>query len=45
MDWYKFVKEHFELGNYNEVAVKVYVVKKKITPQQYKDITRFDYVA
>lgn len=45
MDWYKFCKTNYGAGNYNNENMKVFVVKNKITAEQYKEITGIDYVA
>lgn len=37
--WFRYVQEHFQLGNYDQKAVKVFTKKKKITPLEYKKIT------
>jgi uncharacterized XkdX family phage protein len=45
MDWFKFIKDNYDSGNYTKDNVKVFVVKGKITADQYKTITGDDYVA
>jgi len=43
VDWYKTVKGFYDDGLYTKEQVAMFVVKGKITPQQYKDITGDDY--
>lgn len=43
MDWFKFCKENYDSGNYNVDNLKSFVVKAKITSEQYKEITGEDY--
>lgn len=45
MDWYNFCKRNFDLGIATTDTLKIYVVKNKITSNQYKEITGIDYVA
>jgi L-rhamnose isomerase len=45
MDWLKFCLDNYKAGNYNLSDLKVFVVKNKITPQGYKDITGDEYEA
>jgi len=45
MDWFKFVKEHYNLGNYTKEQVSGFVIKNKITAEQYKEITGDTYNA
>lgn len=45
MDWYNFCKINFDLGIANTTNLKIYVIKGKITADQYKIITGIDYVA
>ncbi|WP_297422074.1 XkdX family protein [Clostridium sp.] len=45
MDWYNFCKTNFNLGIATLDNLKIYVAKGKITAEQYKEITRADYVA
>jgi uncharacterized XkdX family phage protein len=44
MNWYDFCKTNFQLGNATIDNLKIYVVKNKITADQYKEITGVDYV-
>lgn len=39
MDWFKYVRDNYNVGNYTKDNVKVFVVKLKITPEQYEEIT------
>ena len=45
MDWFLFCKSNFDFGNATNDSLKIYVVKNKIGPDQYKEITGQDYVA
>lgn len=48
MDWLKICTNFYRPGVpgfYDNTSLKVFVVKGKITAQQYKDITTIDYVA
>lgn len=45
MDWFKFCKENYDAGNYDNDSLKSFVLKKKITATQYKEITGIDYIA
>lgn len=45
MDWFEFCKEYFDWGIANKDNLKIYVVKGKISAEQYKTITGIDYVA
>lgn len=44
MDWLKFCKDYFGWGIATSESLKIYVVKNKITSQQYKEITSVDYM-
>lgn len=44
MDWFNFCKTNFDLGNAKVDNLKIYVVKNKITAEQYKEITGVDYI-
>ena len=37
--WYQKIKEYYDKGLWNIEMVKNAVVKEKITPEQYKEIT------
>ena len=43
MDWFATVKGYYDAGFYTKDQVKVFVVKGKITTDQYKTITGEDY--
>lgn len=43
MDWFNFCKRNFYLGIANTENLKIYVVRNKITEEQYKEITGVDY--
>lgn len=43
MDWFKFVKDNYDAGNYTKENVAVFVVKGKITAAQYQEITGEEY--
>ena len=43
MDWFKVCLEYYQAGYYNNTSLKVFVVKNKITADQYKTITGIDY--
>ena len=45
MDYYTIVKRYYERGYYTTDDVKVFVEAKKITPEQYEEITGDEYVA
>lgn len=45
MDWFKTVKRYYDKGYYSNEDVKIFVVGKKITEEEYKIITGVDYVA
>jgi uncharacterized XkdX family phage protein len=45
MDWFTFCSDYFKLGIATPDSLKIYVVKGKITADQYKQITGIDYVA
>ncbi|MFE4571278.1 XkdX family protein [Paenibacillus chitinolyticus] len=43
MDWYKTVSTYYKMGIYTNDNVKVFVVKNKITPDQYELITNEEF--
>ena len=43
MDWFEKVQRYYNKGYYNIEDVKVFVKAKKITKEQYKEITGVDY--
>jgi len=44
MDWNKTCTDYYNDGYYNNTNLKIFVVKNKITVDQYKIITGIDYV-
>ena len=44
MNWYEKVKRYYDLGHYTKEQVKVFVKTKKITEEEYKEITREEYM-
>ena len=44
MNWFKICTDYYNAGYYNNTTLKVFVVKGKITSDQYKIITRVDYL-
>lgn len=45
MDWFKFCQDYFDWKIANKDNLKLYVVKNKITADEFKTITGVDYVA
>ena len=45
MNWFKICSEYFSAGYYTNIDLKIFVVKNKITTDNYKAITGIDYVA
>ena len=45
MDWFKTVLGYYQAGYYTVDQVKIFVVKSKITPEQFYTITGQTYVA
>lgn len=45
MNWYKICSDYYVEGFYNNISLKVFVVKGKITADQYETITGVAYVA
>lgn len=43
MDWFNTVKNFYDSGLYDKAKVAVFVVKGKITAQQYEQITGESY--
>ncbi|MCY9591443.1 XkdX family protein [Paenibacillus chitinolyticus] len=43
MDWFKTVKVYYDKGFYTNDNVKVFVVKNKITSEQYELITNEEF--
>lgn len=44
MNWYNFCKNNFDLGNATAESLKIYVVKGKITIENYKEITGKEFL-
>lgn len=44
MNWYDICTNYYKAGYYNEITLKVFVLKGKITATDYKSITSIDYV-
>lgn len=45
MNWYKLISDYYKAGYYDASQVKVFVVKNKISAEQYKAITGEEYTA
>lgn len=45
MDWLKICTDYYNAGYYNDINLKIFVVKGKITTDQYLTITGIVYVA
>lgn len=45
MDWNKICTDYYNAGYYDNTSLKTFVIKGKITAEQYKTITGIDYVA
>lgn len=45
MDWVKIITDYYIAGLYTIDQVKRFVIKGKITSDQFKEITGEDYVA
>lgn len=45
MDWLLVCTEYYNDGYYTNDSLKIFVVKGKITADQYKTITGIDYIA
>lgn len=43
MDWFEKVQRYYNKGYYDEDDVRVFVKAKKITAEQFKEITGVDY--
>lgn len=43
MDWYEKVKRYYGLGKYDNEQMKVFVKGKKISAEQYEEITGVKY--
>ena len=41
--WAKKIERYYQIGAWNEVMVHNAVTKGKITPEEYKQITGYDY--
>lgn len=45
MDWVTLITRYYQAGYYTDAQVAVFVVKSKITADEYKAITGQDYSA
>ncbi|MDP4224929.1 MAG: XkdX family protein [Bacteroidota bacterium] len=45
MNWVQICTEYYKAGYYNKDSLKTFVIKNKITADEYKTITGIDYVA
>lgn len=45
VNWFAVLKDYYNNGFYDDIALKVFVVRGKITDIQYKEISGIDYVA
>lgn len=45
MDWFKVISDYYQAGYYTVDQVKIFVVKGKITADQFLTITGQTYVA
>ncbi len=45
MDWFKICTDYYNAGYYDDTSLKVFVVKGKITAEQYISITGIEYIA
>lgn len=45
MSWYDKVKQYYDWGLWTAEMARNAVVKEKITPEQYKEITGLEYQA
>lgn len=45
MDWFKICSDYYKAGFYSTASLKIFVVKGKITVEQYKEITNQYYEA
>jgi len=45
MDWFKTCSNYYKAGYYDNTSLKVFVLKGKITADDFKTITGIDYVA
>jgi len=43
MDWFRFIKDNYDVGNYTITQVKIFVVKFKIIEAQFLEITGVVY--
>lgn len=43
MDWFEKVQRYYNKGYYDKDDVRVFVKAKKITAEQFKEITGVDY--
>ena len=45
MNWFEKIERYYKNGLYKNEQVKIFVISKKITEEQYKEITNEDYIA
>lgn len=45
MNWFEKVERYYKAGYYTNDQVKIFVVSKKITEEEYKSITGENYIA
>lgn len=44
MDWVKICTDYYKARYYNNDNLNIFVIKGKITPEQYQTITGIEYV-
>lgn len=45
MNWFEKIERYYKNGLYTNEQVNIFVISKKITEEQYKEITNEDYIA
>jgi uncharacterized XkdX family phage protein len=45
MDWFKICTDYYNAGYYDNISLKTFVLKGKITEADYQNITGIAYVA